>query len=246
LTSFQRQLNLYGFVRLTSRDRGGYYHELFLRGRDDLAKIMLRTRVKGNGIKGPAPSIVPNFYSMPFCSEHDAASRSSMRSVVNEHQNESNMDMPSEDNSNDDTQVMGMDEAVSSGDIEDALSISIPVSTYSGTNGLPGIRSVIPSADFESFSSGRVMASQSSSFAAMPMTVASGSIRDESWKEQWQQKPLTCSPAISAAPVTPTRQQISVGEDAWDDMGFFEGQCFRFMDDQSLDDFEMAMIRNLV
>jgi hypothetical protein len=34
LTSFQRQLNLYGFARVSSgRDRGGYYNPLFLRGR---------------------------------------------------------------------------------------------------------------------------------------------------------------------------------------------------------------------
>ena len=52
LTSFQRQLNLYGFCRLTSgRDRGGYYHELFLRNRPDLCKRMMRTRIKGTGIK---------------------------------------------------------------------------------------------------------------------------------------------------------------------------------------------------
>lgn len=52
LTSFQRQLNLYGFCRLTSgRDRGGYYHELFLRGRPFLCKRMMRTRIKGTGIK---------------------------------------------------------------------------------------------------------------------------------------------------------------------------------------------------
>ena len=32
ITSFQRQLNLYGFSRITAgRDRGGYYHENFLR-----------------------------------------------------------------------------------------------------------------------------------------------------------------------------------------------------------------------
>jgi hypothetical protein len=52
LTSFQRQLNLYGFCRLTSgRDRGAYYHELFLRGRPFLCKRMMRTRIKGTGIK---------------------------------------------------------------------------------------------------------------------------------------------------------------------------------------------------
>ena len=52
LTSFQRQLNLYGFCRLTSgRDRGGYYHELFLYGRPFLCKQMMRTRIKGTGIK---------------------------------------------------------------------------------------------------------------------------------------------------------------------------------------------------
>jgi hypothetical protein len=52
LTSFQRQLNLYGFCRLTSgRDRGGYYHELFLRNRPFLCKRMMRTRIKGTGIK---------------------------------------------------------------------------------------------------------------------------------------------------------------------------------------------------
>jgi hypothetical protein len=232
LTSFQRQLNLYGFLRLTTpRDRGGYYHELFLRGRDDLVKVMLRTRVKGNGIKGGAPSMQPDFYSMPFCNEHHAASWSST-----DHQNESNMD---------DTQVMGMDEAISYG-IEEDLSIFIPESAYSGTNELTEIRPLISSADFESFSSGMVVAPQSSSFAIMPMTVSSGLIRNEIWSDQQQQqKSLASPPALSAAPVTPPHRGISADEeDASDDIGFFEGQCFRFMDDQSLHAFEMAMIRN--
>jgi hypothetical protein len=55
LTSFQRQLNLYGFCRLTSgTDRGAYYHELFLRGRPFLCKRMIRTRIKGTGSKSPS------------------------------------------------------------------------------------------------------------------------------------------------------------------------------------------------
>jgi len=71
LTSFQRQLNLYGFSRLTAgTDRGGYYHELFIRGRMDLCSRMTRTRVKGNGSKGASsPETEPNFYSMTPCSE---------------------------------------------------------------------------------------------------------------------------------------------------------------------------------
>ena len=68
LTSFQRQLNLYGFCRLTfGQDRGGYYHELFLKDRQFLCKRMIRTRVKGTGSKcvnNHMPE--PNFYKMPF------------------------------------------------------------------------------------------------------------------------------------------------------------------------------------
>eukprot|EP00980_Cylindrotheca_fusiformis_P030328 scaffold24656_cov181-Cylindrotheca_fusiformis.AAC.5 len=66
LTSFQRQLNLYGFSRLTTgRDSGGYYHELFLRGKLFLAKRMMRTKVKGTKFKAASsPEQEPNFYTM--------------------------------------------------------------------------------------------------------------------------------------------------------------------------------------
>jgi len=71
LTSFQRQLNLYGFIRLTAgNDRGAYYHELFLRGRPDLCRRMVRTRVKGTGTKAASsPTTEPNFYAMEPCPE---------------------------------------------------------------------------------------------------------------------------------------------------------------------------------
>ena len=45
-----------------------YYHELFLRGRPDLCRNMIRTRVKGNGMKAASnPQNEPDFYAMKVC-----------------------------------------------------------------------------------------------------------------------------------------------------------------------------------
>ena len=66
-TSFQRQLNLYGYLRLSrGDDAGGYYHELFLRGRPELVARMRRTKVKGT-FKKPKrnPEEEPDFANMP-------------------------------------------------------------------------------------------------------------------------------------------------------------------------------------
>jgi hypothetical protein len=68
LSSFQRQLNLYGFQRLTKGiDRSGYYNELFLRGRPDLAWNIRRVKVKGTGIRGKSnPEQEPDLWSMAW------------------------------------------------------------------------------------------------------------------------------------------------------------------------------------
>jgi HSF-type DNA-binding len=118
LTSFQRQCNLYGFQRQsTGRDRGAYYHELFLRGRPDLAKIMVRTRVKGfttttssketaegssstamimsSGVAAGAGE--PSFYSMPVCSQENFLRRPKEDAVINNNNN--NMTFPITPNS---------------------------------------------------------------------------------------------------------------------------------------------------
>eukprot|EP00934_Nitzschia_sp_Nitz4_P009187 Nitzschia sp. Nitz4//scaffold54_size114964//84269//85502//NITZ4_003861-RA/size114964-processed-gene-0.190-mRNA-1//-1//CDS//3329554381//9177//frame0 len=67
LSSFQRQLALYGFVRLThdGPDRGAYYHELFLRERTFLCAKIQRTRVKGTWVRtSSSPESEPDFYTM--------------------------------------------------------------------------------------------------------------------------------------------------------------------------------------
>eukprot|EP00980_Cylindrotheca_fusiformis_P020273 scaffold7330_cov146-Cylindrotheca_fusiformis.AAC.12 len=68
VSSFQRQLNLYGFQRLTKgRDKGGYYHELFLRGKVFLAQNIHRIKVKGTKIRARSnPEQEPNFYALPW------------------------------------------------------------------------------------------------------------------------------------------------------------------------------------
>jgi hypothetical protein len=68
IASFQRQLSLYGFLKITQgHDKGAYYHELFLHGMDFLARKITSQRVKGTFIKGISrPESEPDFCSMPF------------------------------------------------------------------------------------------------------------------------------------------------------------------------------------
>lgn len=47
-SSFQRQLNLYDFQRITEGpDKGAYFHELFVQGRPILSTMMKRNKIKG-------------------------------------------------------------------------------------------------------------------------------------------------------------------------------------------------------
>lgn len=64
MASFQRQLNLYGFQRLTQgRDKNGYYHEYFLRGKPALARHIQRNKVKGTGVRARSnPSTEPQLW----------------------------------------------------------------------------------------------------------------------------------------------------------------------------------------
>lgn len=69
-SSFLRQLNLYGFNRLSGigPDQGSYYHEKFLRGLKFLSRRMSRQKVNGNGIRSAGnPDDEPGLGRFPPC-----------------------------------------------------------------------------------------------------------------------------------------------------------------------------------
>ena len=74
-SSFLRQLNLYGFNRLSAGpDKGAYYHELFLRGMPFLCRRMTRMKINGHGIRAAGnPEQEPNFYNMPQVPIHGSS-----------------------------------------------------------------------------------------------------------------------------------------------------------------------------
>jgi hypothetical protein len=82
--SFQRQLNLYGFRRISSgNDKNGYYHECFLRYRPDLLQFMHRVSLKGIGVRVRSIAAEePNFYQMPFVQPINAATATTAASSI--------------------------------------------------------------------------------------------------------------------------------------------------------------------
>jgi HSF-type DNA-binding len=62
-SSFQRQLHMYNFQRITAGcDKGAYHHPFFQRGRPQIALRMQRTRVNGKGTRRPGnPEAEPHF-----------------------------------------------------------------------------------------------------------------------------------------------------------------------------------------
>mmetsp|Transcript_19756 Transcript_19756/g.40358 ORF Transcript_19756/g.40358 Transcript_19756/m.40358 type:complete len:157 (+) Transcript_19756:346-816(+) len=92
IASFQRQLSMYGFLRLTQGpDRGCYYHELFLKHKLYLCQDITRTGVNGNVVKRRVdPKTEPDFYSMPFVAPDPELPEYLLRFIKKEEPNEPN------------------------------------------------------------------------------------------------------------------------------------------------------------
>jgi hypothetical protein len=86
IASFQRQLNLYGFQRITrGPDKGGYYHELFLRNRAFLSHRIQRVKVKGTGVRARSnPDQEPDLWRMAWMTATTPTVPDSASSVVSE------------------------------------------------------------------------------------------------------------------------------------------------------------------
>jgi hypothetical protein len=54
-------------LNLTGRDKGAYYHELFLRSKRFLSHRIQRIKIKGKGARKPSsPETEPSFFSAPY------------------------------------------------------------------------------------------------------------------------------------------------------------------------------------
>jgi hypothetical protein len=70
-------------LNLAGRDKGAYYHELFLRSKRFLSHRIQRVKIKGKGARKPSsPETEPNFYSAPPLPPTKVHSRNSWTPTV--------------------------------------------------------------------------------------------------------------------------------------------------------------------
>jgi hypothetical protein len=72
-----------GLFYSLGRDKGGYYHELFLRSKSFLAHKIPRTKLKNEGArKSTSPESEPNFYLLPYLPEEAPRTSHRMQGVA--------------------------------------------------------------------------------------------------------------------------------------------------------------------
>jgi len=96
--SFQRQLNLYGFRRMTTgRDKGAYFNQHFLRGERQLIQKMTRQKIKGTKVRrAVVPGMDPDFWNTPFMgkAEGENVVRRNRKAVVDYTDHTTSIDIP--------------------------------------------------------------------------------------------------------------------------------------------------------
>ena len=81
-SSFQRQLHMYNFQRITfGCDKGAYYHPQFQRGNPALCQKMQRTRVNGKGVYSKHPSSPSQSYTRVATADPDLSQLPPLPSV---------------------------------------------------------------------------------------------------------------------------------------------------------------------
>jgi hypothetical protein len=70
-------------LNLAGQDKGGYYHELFLRSKRFLSHRIQRIKIKGTGARKPgSPETEPNFYIAPFLPSTSTPSKNAQASMI--------------------------------------------------------------------------------------------------------------------------------------------------------------------
>jgi hypothetical protein len=70
-------------LNLAGQDKGGYYHELFLRSKRFLSHRIQRIKIKGTGARKPgSPETEPNFYIAPYLPSTSTPSKDAQASMV--------------------------------------------------------------------------------------------------------------------------------------------------------------------
>jgi hypothetical protein len=115
--SFQRQLNLYGFSRLShGPDKGAYYHNCFVRGKRHLCKGMIRQKIKGTKVrKSLSPEDEPNFYNMEAQTENVISSATECeRETINSSQSSLSLQTSSNIRSPETTNILSSEQSLAS------------------------------------------------------------------------------------------------------------------------------------
>jgi hypothetical protein len=70
-------------LNLSGRDKGGYYHELFLRSKLFLSRRIQRMKIKGTGARKPgSPETEPNFYIAPSLPSTNIPTKNAQVSMI--------------------------------------------------------------------------------------------------------------------------------------------------------------------